>query len=576
MAEEHPTSRGPARRRRAALGGVGLVGLVALVWLGVGLWGGDRMPRGTSVGGVAVGGLDRDRAQARLESELGERAARQVRLTYADGRVEPVDLREAGGRLDLEDTLDRASGGARFAPARVWALVAGGDQLAPTVRFDSARLDATLDTLTDGLRRPAVEGTVRFRDGEARPVIGRAGAAVDRDATEQLLQDRFLRGGRVPLPVVEVEPDVSEAEVRAAMRDVARPAMSGPVALVLEGRELQAPPRLFGRGLRMVERDGDLVPEVDGERMIEALAPVVAQVGRAPVDATVEIRDGRPRVVPSRPGLELDPAELEEGFVEAATASGEKRRLQVDGRRARPDLTTGEARELGVREKVSSFTTNFPYAEYRNVNLSRAAELIDGTLLLPGETFSLNGIVGERTAENGFTEGYVVSDGIFRKDLGGGVSQIATTTFNAMFFAGLQDVEHKPHSVYIDRYPEGREATVAWPTLDMSFKNDSPHGVLVTASVTPSTPGTQGAATVEMWSTKRWDVESRTSDRYAFTSPATRTLDDEDCEAATGTGGFSVDVFRDFKRPGSAKVLRTEKFHTDYIPADTVVCEPPG
>ncbi|KQT91472.1 hypothetical protein ASG49_10610 [Marmoricola sp. Leaf446] len=575
MADDTARS-GPSGRRRAALGGVGLVGLVALVWLGVGLWGGDRLPRGTSVAGVAVGGLDRDEARARLESELGDRAARQVRLTYADGRAEPVDLREAGGRLDLEDTLDRASAGARFAPTRVWALVVGGDELAPTVRFDSERLDATLDTLTEGLRRPAVEGTVRFRDGEARPVLGRAGTAVDRDATEQLLQERFLRGGRVPLPVVEVEPDVSDAEVRAAMRDVARPAMSGPVTLVLEGRELQAPPRLFGRGLRMVERDGDLVPEVDGKRMIEALAPVVAQVGRAPVDATVEIVDGRPRVVPSRPGLELDPAELEEGFVEAATATGEARRLQVDGRRAKPDLTTAEARELGVRRKVSSFTTNFPYAEYRNVNLARAAELIDGTLLLPGETFSLNGIVGERTAENGFTEGYVVSDGIFRKDLGGGVSQIATTTFNAMFFAGLEDVEHKPHSVYIDRYPEGREATVAWPTLDMAFENDSPHGVLVTASVTPSTPSSQGSATVEMWSTKRWDITSRTSDRYAYTSPATRTLDDEDCEEATGTSGFSVDVFRDFKRPGSATVLRTEKFHTDYIPADTVVCEPPG
>ncbi|WP_445257704.1 VanW family protein [Nocardioides aurantiacus] len=568
--------RAPRGRRGVALGGAGLIGLVALVWLGVGLWGGDRVPRGTTVAGVAIGGLDRDEARSRLEDDLGERAARQVRLTYADGREEPVDLREAGGSLDLGATLDRASGGARFAPGRVWALVAGGDALAPTVRFDQDRLDAVLDTLTEGLRRPAVEGTVRFRDGEARPVVGRAGTAVDRDATEALLQDRFLRGGRVPLPTDEVEPDVSAAEVRTAMREFARPAMSGPVTLVLDGRELAAPPALFGRGLRMVERDGDLVPEVDGERMIAALEPVLAQVGRAPVDATVVLRDGRPRVVPSRPGLELDPDELEEGFVEAATATGEARRLQVEGRRAQADLTTAEARELGVRRKVSSFTTNFPYAEYRNVNLSRAAELIDGTLLLPGETFSLNGIVGERTAENGFTEGYIVSDGIFRKDLGGGVSQIATTTFNAMFFAGLEDVEHKPHSVYIDRYPEGREATVAWPTLDMAFRNDSPHGVLVTASVTPSTPGSQGSATVEMWSTKRFDVESRTSERYAFTSPATRTLDDEDCEEAIGTSGFSVDVFRDFKRPGSEKVLRTEKFHTDYVPADTVVCEPPG
>ena len=104
----------------------------------------------------------------------------------------------------------------------------------------------------------------------------------------------------------------------------------------------------------------------------------------------------------------------------------------------------------------------------------RAAELVNGTLLKPGEEFSLNEVVGERTAENGFTKGFIISDGVFKEDLGGGVSQVATTTFNAMFFAGLEDVEHKPHSFYIDRYPVGREATVAWPTRRPSVPERHP------------------------------------------------------------------------------------------------------
>ena len=70
------------------------------------------------------------------------------------------------------------------------------------------------------------------------------------------------------------------------------------------------------------------------------------------------------------------------------------------------------------------------------------------------------------------------------QDLGGGVSQMATTTFNAMFFAGLEDVEHKPHSFYIDRYPVGREATVAWGAVDLRFRNDTPYGVLIDTSFT--------------------------------------------------------------------------------------------
>ena len=97
---------------------------------------------------------------------------------------------------------------------------------------------------------------------------------------------------------------------------------------------------------------------------------------------------------------------------------------------AKPDFTTKEARALRVRERVSTFTTYFPYAEYRNVNIGRAAEIIDGTLLKPGETFSLNDTVGERTEANGFTKGYVINDGILVQDLGGGVSQMATTLFN--------------------------------------------------------------------------------------------------------------------------------------------------
>ena len=118
---------------------------------------------------------------------------------------------------------------------------------------------------------------------------------------------------------------------------------------------------------------------------------------------------------------------------------------------------------------TGQFTTYFPYLEYRNVNIGRAAELINGTVLKPGETFSLNGVVGERTRANGFTEGFIIQGGKFKKELGGGVSQSATTTYNAMFFAGLKDIEHQPHTLYIDRYPPGREATVAWPSLDLKF-----------------------------------------------------------------------------------------------------------
>jgi vancomycin resistance protein YoaR len=198
---------------------------------------------------------------------------------------------------------------------------------------------------------------------------------------------------------------------------------------------------------------------------------------------------------------------------------------------------------------------------------------VDGTVLKPGDTFSLNGIVGERTAGNGFTEGFIISDGVFKEDFGGGVSQVATTTFNAMFFAGLKDVEHKPHSFYIDRYPVGREATVAWPSVDLKFQNDTPYGVLVQAWIDPSTPSTSGAMHVRMWSTKVWRITADQSERYNTTQEETRRLSGDDCVPNDGYGGFDIDVYRNFYRVGEKELDHRETFHTTYTPSDTVVCE---
>src|SRR5690606_19612011 len=183
-----------------------------------------------------------------------------------------------------------------------------------------------------------------------------------------------------------------------------------------------------------------------------------------------------------------------------------------------------DAEALGIKEVISDFSTSFPHASYRNINIGRAAELVNGTVLKPGETFSMNDTVGERTRANGFTEGFMISNGVFKEDLGGGVSQMATTLFNGMFFAGLEDVEHKPHSFYISRYPVGREATVAWGSVGLKFKTTTDHGVLIESTVSPGSAGSQGTVRVRMWGTKIWDIDSSTGKRYNLTSPKTRTL----------------------------------------------------
>jgi vancomycin resistance protein YoaR len=331
-------------------------------------------------------------------------------------------------------------------------------------------------------------------------------------------------------------------------------------------------PEDFTPALSMVAEDGELVPRLDEKVLLERLEPRMRTLSLAPQDASVQLIGGKPTVVPGKKGVTFDPDDVTGSFLRLVVGRDQHRQLAIRSVVAKPEFTTREATALRITEKVSEFTTYFPHADYRNTNLGRAAELISGTVLKPGDTFSLNDTVGERTAQNGFTKGFIISDGVYKEDFGGGVSQVATTTFNAAFFAGMKDVQHKPHSFYIDRYPVGREATVAWPSVDLKFQNTTPYGVLVQAWIEPSTPSSQGAMHVRMWSTKYWDIVAEQSDRYDFTSPQTRHLSGDDCVPNDGYGGFDIDVFRLFYKHGSKKLDHRETMHTTYTPSDTVVC----
>ena len=550
--------------------------LLAGAYAAAALSAGDKVPRGTSVAGVDIGGLSRDDAQQRLEDDLADRADAPIAVSV-DG-ADPVSLTpaEAGLSVDFAASVADAGGEKTWDPRRLWDYYTGGDDLDAVIDVDDDALHAALEDLGVDSGSQARNGAVRFTRSGVVTRDPKVGRAVDPDAAADAVVAAYLDDEpTVELELTDVQPDIDAEDVREALESFANPAMSGPVTLIFDRSRVRLSPRQYSGALSMEPADGVLVPTVDPDRLIDLVEGATSGKG-APVDATVKLVNGKPKVIPAKPGVTFDPDDITDTFLDLVARPEGGRVLEVEATVDEADFTTRDARDLGIKEKISEFTTYFPYAEYRNINIGRAAELVNGTLLKPGETFSLNGVVGERTVENGFTTGFVISGGIFKEDLGGGVSQMATTTFNAMFFAGLKDIEHKPHSFYIDRYPVGREATVAWPTLDLAFQNDTDHGVLIESFVNPSTPATQGSVTVRMYSTKVWDIESQASERYAYVGPGTRTLDTPDCYPNTGFSGFQIDVTRIFRKHGKSKVDHTEKFHTSYTPADTVICKPPG
>ncbi|MFD1946069.1 VanW family protein [Nocardioides aestuarii] len=569
---------GPEREKEG--GRVVLLLLVGLALLAGGAYAaaylaaGDRVPRGATVAGVAIGGQTPAEARATLEEELAQqvRAPMEVSVGATTRRLRPDDL---GLAVDVAASVEAAGGGRSWDPARLWNYYTGGDELPAVLDVDDDAMTAALAELGEEVGTPARDGAVTFEGGQIVQREPRDGRQLDVEAARAAIEEGWPaeEGRPVELELVTVEPAIDAADVRAAVAEFANPAVSAPVTLLFDDSEIRLNQREFLPALRLRPQDGELVPGVAKKPLSRLLDRRISS--GEPVDATVRLVGGRPRVVPAKPGVTFEPVDVERQLLRVVVRPSGEREARIEAVAEKSEVSTKEARSWKIKERVSTFTTYYPHADYRNTNIGRAGELIDGTVLAPGETFSLNGIVGERTRQNGFTEGFIISDGILVEDLGGGVSQMATTAFNAAFFAGLKDVEHKPHSFYIDRYPVGREATVAWGAVDLRFQNDTDYGVLVDAEVTPSTPSTSGVVTVSMWSTKTWDITTRTSDRYNITQEDTRRIDTPDCHANDGYGGFDVDVWRYFRRPGSDELVKQEKLQTTYTPSDTVICTNP-
>jgi vancomycin resistance protein YoaR len=547
-----------------AAGGVVVVGVVGLG--ATTAFAGDSVARGVHVADVDLGGQDRAQARRAIEAALAGRSTAAMAV-LVDGVRKELHPAASGLSLDTAAVVDDAVSTGPI--DRLRGLLGARREVAPRASVDEDALRTAVTRLKHQVDRKPREGAVRFRDGATPyalpPLTGRS---LDLDGTVEAVRQAYLRSDRpVELPV-EVAPVKSTAAgVQAALTTVAQPAVAAPIVLEVEGEPLEVRPADIAAGLTLeADAAGVLAPKVDGAKVLASLGDRVDAVESEPTDARIRIRDGQPTVVPAVTGKTLQAAPLGAAVARLLAQPAPRQAvlpLQVE----QPELTTAEAGALGVREAIGTFTTRFPCCRPRVQNIRRIAELVDNSLVMPGETFSLNGKVGRRTKANGFVDAPQILKGEFVDDVGGGVSQFATTMFNAVFFSGLQDVEHKAHSYYITRYPEGREATVFFPSVDLKWKNDSPHGVLVTTSTTST------SVTVTFWGTKRYDIEAAKSPRTRIRPFEKRYVERDDCTAAEGHEGFDITVTRIFKRGGT--VVKRERFFTRYEPEPNFICGPP-
>ncbi|RLV55805.1 hypothetical protein D9V41_10135 [Aeromicrobium phragmitis] len=565
-------AKGTKRRRWPwwTLGGV--VAVLGAAYVAGYLLTGERLPANTTVAQVDVGGMEPAAAVSTLEQSVAERVDAPIVVQHGEQTFElaPADI---GLELDVEESIDAAGGERTWDPRDMWALVFGDRDYAPVLDVDDEKLEGAVGTIAETVDVPVVEAFISFPEGRPEPREPVAGELVERDELGEAITDAYLMTeDPVDVPTSTVEPQVDSAGLAEAMRTIAEPAVSGPVILNVGEQSVELPTTAYTPALTVEVVDGSMQAKIDPQTLEQPLTDSTTGIGEKAVDASIEIQNNQPVVVPSKPGLGLDPKTMSEQLLPVITKSGAERSITVEATPVEPEFTTEDAEALNIREKISTFTTNYPHADYRNINQARAAELINGTILEPGETFSFNETVGERTVANGFAMGTVINGGVFREEMGGGVSQVVTTTYNAAFFAGLEDVEHHPHAFYINRYPVGREATVYYGHLDLRFKNSLKNGVLIRAYVNRSTPGTQGAMTVEMWGTKEYDIEAGESPRRNFRQPGVRYDDTNRCVPQSPIQGFDIDIYRTFYQNGQK--VKSETNTARYQAADHVICGP--
>ncbi len=435
----------------------------------------DTVARNVTVAGNLVGGLDDDAVAARLADDpsLGEI---NVEIVTDAGSVETT-ADELGAQYDVAATVDAVIDAPSPGNPFAWiGRLLGEHDVDPVVTFDDAVLESSIADFELGLTTP-VDPLLEISGGVVEITEGVPGQALDIEALKSQFIEHFNpQGMTINVPIMEIDaPEADEALVEQADALVDATAGGITVSIGLLSAEVDEAELRTWLVVDSTPEGVEIgIDEKAAESHLSAEFPDPIIEGS---DAGVAAPFGIPVVVGGEPDLICCDPDLESKLLDALESGRD--RVELDGTERERPRGREWAEGLGIVELVGEFETFYTPGQARVTNIARISELTRGVIIEPGDTFSVNGFVGRRTIEKGFVPAGVIYQGVFRDDVGGGISQYATTLFNAAFFAGLDFGEYQSHSIYIGRYPYGREATLNYEHPDLQIVNTTPYGVLL-------------------------------------------------------------------------------------------------
>jgi vancomycin resistance protein YoaR len=516
------------RRRWKAILAVVSLFLLCLLALGFAYSGSpDRVADGVTVSGQDVGGLSAAEAKTKLSARAHTLSTEPVVFTGAGRKwsIAPAQLAVRGDwGAAATAAVDRGDGSVPLRGFKRLQLRLFGADVEPTGRADQAALENQLRVIAKQVEVDGREAAIVLRNGQPVVIPGEASRSLSTNAAGDTMVAALAsleREGAVELPIQITPPEVG-TDALAAVAQQVRTALSGPVAFVYKGVHIPVTPEQMASFLEL-PHDGQRALSIGGPQAKKYFDNLGEAVARAPREVDFSVDEaGKTHLIPSRDGRKLDVQASEKALLAAALRTVNRTGPLVVVA-AEPKLSTERAKALGITGLVGRYTTFYGGDANRIHNVQLVAALIDRHMIAPHSTFSFNKTTGERNAAQGFLEAPVIINGELQTGLGGGVCQVSTTVFNAAFDAGLPITSRTNHALYIDHYPLGRDATVNYPDIDLTFQNDSDHWILVRTIVGSS------SLTVRLFGTPfHRRVETQTSPLTDTGAPPVKRVPDRD------------------------------------------------
>lgn len=536
---------------------------------------------GVAIQGKQVGGLTGKEARKELASIKKELERGPAKLQW-DEQTWQLNPQKIGARINMKSAIAEAekigfSGSLGDRIRQRLGALTGKYDIDPKVAVNKEIIDNFINKISSEIDKQAINPTVLIRGRKAIPVQGQTGLLVSKNTVKKLVKEVILEPNKriknLPVMVIPTSIKYSDAE-KAAKK--ANDMMSAPITMRYTESTWTFTPQEISEMIEIREAKKSGSPEISVvigvEKAKAKLEKLTGGVTREPQDAKFSISGNKVIIIPSREGVGVN---IDKAVEDMNKVAGKKqayeRDLLLTSHTTAPKMTTEKAQSMGIKEKITSYTTTYgALARARVSNIHLLTKSLDGMILAPGETFSFNKAMGPRTAGKGYKEAPVILNGKLVPGLGGGVCQVATTMFNSVFFAGLPVLERRNHSFYISKYPTGRDASVSYPYPDLKFKNDTGAHILIKGYLSSN------SVTVSLYGTDPGrKVNYSTSGFSGITAFPIERVADPNLEQGVenivdvGETGKQVTVYRTVSKNG--KVLFKDTFTSKYKPKVQVV-----